>query len=26
MLFGNDADLRGLPPAIRLLPGGRAAR
>jgi hypothetical protein len=26
MLFGNSADLRGLPPAIRLLPGGRAAR
>jgi hypothetical protein len=26
VLFGNDADLRELPPAIRLLPGGRAAR
>jgi hypothetical protein len=26
VLFGSHADLRGLPPAIRLLPGGRAAR
>jgi hypothetical protein len=26
VLFGSQADLRGLPPAIRLLPGGRAAR
>lgn len=26
MGFGDDADARGLPPAIRLLPGGRAAR
>jgi hypothetical protein len=24
--FGSSADLRGLPPAIRLLPGGRSAR
>jgi hypothetical protein len=26
VLFGNQADLRGLPPSIRLLPGGRSAR
>lgn len=26
VLFGNGADLRGLPPSIRMLPGGRAAR
>ena len=26
LLFGSGADLRGLPPAIRLLPGDRAAR
>ena len=26
VLFGNQADLRGLPPAIRMLPGGRSAR
>jgi hypothetical protein len=26
LLFGSGEDLRGLPPAIRLLPGGRAAR
>jgi hypothetical protein len=26
VLFANGADLDGLPPAIRLLPGGRAAR
>ena len=26
LLFGNGADMGGLPPAIRLLPGGRAAR
>jgi hypothetical protein len=26
LLFGNSADLRGLPPSIRLLPGGRAVR
>jgi hypothetical protein len=26
LLFRRDADTRGLPPAIRMLPGGRAAR
>lgn len=26
LLFGEGADLRGVPPAIRLLPGGRSAR
>lgn len=26
LAFGEGADLRGLPPAIQLLPGGRAAR
>ena len=26
LLFGSSADLRGLPPSIRLLPGGRAER
>jgi hypothetical protein len=26
LLFGSQADLRGLPPSIRLLPGGRAER
>jgi hypothetical protein len=26
VLFGSGADLRGLPPSIRVLPGGRAAR
>jgi hypothetical protein len=25
-LFGSSADLRGLPPSIRLLPGGRSER
>ena len=26
LLFGSSADLRGLPPSIRLLPGGRSER
>lgn len=26
MAFGNAADLRGLPPSIQMLPGGRSAR
>jgi len=26
VLFGSQADLRGLPPSIRLLPGGRSER
>jgi len=26
VLFGEGADARGLPPAIRLLPGGRSVR
>jgi hypothetical protein len=26
VLFGSPADLRGLPPSIRLLPGGRSER
>lgn len=26
LLFGSPADLRGLPPSIRLLPGGRSER
>jgi hypothetical protein len=26
LLFGSSADLRGLPPSIRMLPGGRSER